>query len=487
MVDRAEEGARRGTEPRRGWLNGRLDIAGRLRMALRFAPRIILLLTVVWALTGPIDRTTFTAAATGLAPLVVPPDAAVRAGPVFPETGFAVADGPIGNYFTARGGVRTFGPPISNAFPLLGSTVQLFRNHLLKVETDGTVTTVNLFELNAVPSRNVNGVVVPEIDPFLVASAPVPGTPEYAARVLTFIQETAPDQWEGMPVGFYQAFLGTVRAEDALPGGGEVGLLPLFSHEVWGVPVSRPVRDVQNPDSIVQRWERGVMFWNRASASVATVPLGEAFKSLLTGEGLGPERIEASSSSQFLLQYAPNAPGGVARPAELPNTVLAGAFGEVNGGVNAAQLSNPTGAPPTATLTPPGPYPGQAVPPPPPPTAAWPAPPPPPPPGAFPPPAGQVPRLGHHPAPALRPAAGSGMPPPPGAGVPSAPGMPPPGRRGRPAATARRATCWHARRRRAVSWCAVSCRGGRADRATTTSRSPTRRSSPASAASCWSR
>ena len=53
---------------------------------------------------------------------------------MFPETGFAVADGPIGNYFTARGGVRTFGPPISNAFPLLGSTVQVFRNHMLKVE-----------------------------------------------------------------------------------------------------------------------------------------------------------------------------------------------------------------------------------------------------------------------------------------------------------------------------------------------------------------
>ena len=45
---------------------------------------------------------------------------------MFPETGFAVADGPIGSYFAARGGVRTFGPPISNAFPLLGSTVQIF-------------------------------------------------------------------------------------------------------------------------------------------------------------------------------------------------------------------------------------------------------------------------------------------------------------------------------------------------------------------------
>jgi hypothetical protein len=346
------------------------------------APRIALLVVTIWAFTGPVERAPMIAGAAGLASDLVPSEGAVRAGPTFPETGFAVADGPIGNYFTARGGARTFGPPVSNAFPLLGSTVQLFRNHMLKVEANGAVTTVDLFAMNAIPFQNVGGVVVPEVDPFLVATAPVPGTPDYGTRVLAFIQETAPDQWESMPVGFYQAFQGTVRAEDALPNGGEVALLPLFSQEIWGVPVSRPVRDAQNPDVVVMRWERGVMVWNRASGTVTTVPLGDAFKSLLTGEGLGPERTALAASSPFLLQYAPTAPGGVARPVDLPNTVLATAFGPGNGGVDAAELANANSATPTAT--PPAPPVPVAPPPPPPPPLGAAAPPPPPPPGSTP-------------------------------------------------------------------------------------------------------
>ena len=254
MVESTEGSAGRRPESRRDRVNVRLARVRHLRTVLGVAPRIVLLLVIAWAFAGPIDRTPFVAGAAGLASGGASPDPAVRAGPMFPETGFAVADGPIGSYFAARGGARTFGPPISNPFPLLGSTVQLFKNHLLKVELNGTVTTVDLFGMNAIPFRNVGGVIVPEVDPYLVATAPVPGTPDYAARVQAFIQETAPDQWEGLPVGFYRAFLATVRAEDAFPNGGDVGLLPLFSHEIWGVPVSRPVRDAQNPDLVVLRW-----------------------------------------------------------------------------------------------------------------------------------------------------------------------------------------------------------------------------------------
>ena len=47
---------------------------------------------------------------------------------------------------------------------------------------------------------------------------------ELDMRVQAFIKETAPDQWEGLPVGFYQAFVGTVRAEDAFPAGQRQGL-----------------------------------------------------------------------------------------------------------------------------------------------------------------------------------------------------------------------------------------------------------------------
>ncbi len=279
MTDRVEDSSQRPdrSERDRPAARSRLFRAPRIRSVLITAPRLILLCVIVWAFTGPVDRMPMIVGAAALAPAAPPAGSTLRAAPLNQAAGFAVADGPIANYFAARGGVRTFGPPVSNAFPLLGSTVQVFRDHVLKVEPNGAVSTVNLFAMGAIPFRNVGGRVIPEIDPYLIATAPVPGTPDYAARVQAFIQEMAPDQWEGLPVGFYQAFAGTVRAEDALPNGGERALLTGFSHEIWGVPVSRPMRDAQDPNVILLRWERGVMAWSRQTGSVTTIPLGETF------------------------------------------------------------------------------------------------------------------------------------------------------------------------------------------------------------------
>src|SRR5687767_15931385 len=113
MVERTEGSARRKAESRRDRLNVRRLLPGRLRMVLGIAPRIVLLLVVAWAFAGPIERMPVVAGASGLAAGSARPDVLVRAGPMFPETGFAVADGPLGSYFVARGGARTFGPPIS--------------------------------------------------------------------------------------------------------------------------------------------------------------------------------------------------------------------------------------------------------------------------------------------------------------------------------------------------------------------------------------
>ncbi|MFN8635778.1 MAG: hypothetical protein U0893_18170 [Chloroflexota bacterium] len=357
MAKRAEDSERRAVWVAPGWrrLRAQLGVRGRAPAALGISVRLVLLLTIVWAFTGPVDRVPLVVGAAALPPAA--PESPTRASPVFQETGFAVADGPIGSYFAARGGVRTFGPPISNQFPLLGQPVQIFRDHVLKVEPNGAASTMNLFSMGAIPFRNIGGRIIPEVDQSLVASAPVPGTPEYGTRVQQFIQANAPDQWEGMSVGFYQAFVGTVRYEDAFPNGGNRGLLPGFSQEIWGLPVSRPVRDAQNPDVVLLRWERGVMVWSKATGAVTAVPLGEAFKSVLTGQGLGPERQAAAAGSQFLLQLSPTSPGGVARPGDLPGTVLTTAFKQGDPTINAAQLAYDTPTPtqvaavPTATAT----------------------------------------------------------------------------------------------------------------------------------------
>lgn len=361
MAKRADNSERRVVRPSDGWrrLRARLGTRGGIPAVLGMSVRLALLLVIIWAFTGPVGRLPLVVGAAALPPTA--PDSPNRASPVFQETGFGIADGPIGSYFQARGGVRTFGPPISNEFPLLGQRVQIFRNHVLKVEANGSASTMNLFAMGAIPFRNIGGRIIPEVDQSLVAGAPVPGTPEYGARVQQFIQANAPDRWEGMPVGFYQAFLGTVRYEDAFPNGGNRSLLPGFSQEIWGLPVSRPVRDAQNPDVVLLRWERGVMVWSRETGAVTTIGLGEAFKSVLTGQELGPERQAAAAGSQFLLQLSPTSPGGVARPGDLPGTVLTTAFKQGDPAVNAAQLAYDTPTPtqvvaqtyPTPTTYPP--------------------------------------------------------------------------------------------------------------------------------------
>jgi hypothetical protein len=397
MADSAEDRGRDVAGPAPGrWASCRRYLSPRrVRITLRALPRLILLFVIVWAFTGPVDRLPVIVGAAGLAP-AAPSEVALRAAPVSQATGFAVADGPIGTYFVARGGVRTFGPPASNEFMLLGSRTQIFRDHVLKVESSGAVSTVNLFALGAIPFRNVGGRIIPEVDQGLLAGSPVPGSPDYAARVDAFIKANAPDQWEGLPVGFYKAFLGTVKAEDAFPNGGELALLPGFSHEVWGLPISRPTRDAQNPDVILLRWERGVMAWSRQTGAVSAIPLGETFKQVLTGEGLGPERTAAAAGSQFFQQLKSGSPGSVARPSDLPNTVLATAFSQGAPAISAAQYADQA----TATSTPIPAAPVNPVNPPPPP--------PPPPPPAAP------------------PAGAAGLPPPPPAGIaaaaPPAPG-----------------------------------------------------------------
>src|SRR5215213_301095 len=208
MADGAGERNRRTAASGRvlATIGARLIRSSQARVALGLVSRLMVLLAVVWAFAGPVNRHAMVAGAA-----VLPP---AESSTVYQDAGFAVADGPIGSYFAARGGVRTFGPPVSNAFPLMGEQVQIFRDFALKLDANGSVSTVNLFGMGGIPFRNVGGRIIPDIDQALVSSAPVPGTPNYEARVLEFIRTNAPDQWEGKAVGFSKAFAGTVQYED---------------------------------------------------------------------------------------------------------------------------------------------------------------------------------------------------------------------------------------------------------------------------------
>jgi len=304
--------------------------------------RIALLAAIIWSFVGAIEPRPSNVNAAGLPQRADAAATTAQAGTFFQETGFSVGTGPLGDYFAARGGARTFGPPISNQFTLLGSQVQIFRRFMLKQDPSGTVAAVNLIDDGAIPARGPAGQALPLTDPSLIQAAPVPGSPDYAARAQAFVKDNAPDQWDGKPVGFYKAFLDTVHFDEAFPGGqGDRNLLPGMALEVWGVPVSRPTRDSQNADVIYLRWERGVMVWNAASGTVEAVPLGEVFKAVLTGNGLTPEIAADANGSRFLRELDASAQNGVARPGDLPDSILANAFSPSTGSLTAAAADLP--------------------------------------------------------------------------------------------------------------------------------------------------
>jgi len=76
--------------------------------------------------------------------------------------------------------------------------------------------------------------------------------------------------------------------------------------------------------------------------------IGEYFKAVITGANLPSDLDMDMRMSRYYRQYAPNIPNAVARPDHLPNTNLAGAFGDIQA-PPPVTTSVPSG---TATQTP---------------------------------------------------------------------------------------------------------------------------------------
>ena len=160
---------------------------------------------------------------------------------MFPQTGYRIGDDAFWTYFRRRGGVRTFGYPVSNPFTLQGFRVQIFQRAILQMQPNGAVAIANVLDDGLLPYTAINGSNFPGPDPDLIARQPRVGEPDYHQKALQFVRDNAPDTWQGMKVSFFQTFSGAVRAEEAFPdGGASDGLLLGFNLEVWGLPTSKP-------------------------------------------------------------------------------------------------------------------------------------------------------------------------------------------------------------------------------------------------------
>ena len=197
----------------------------------------------------------------------------------------------------------------------------------MQLQPDGSVRLLNLLDPGLMPVGSINFSRFPLPDPELVASTPSADLPDYGERVVQFVRDNAPNQFEGLNVRFLETFQQTVPLAAAFPtGGGSPELLPLLNLEVWGTPTSRPAFDPENRGFVYQRFQRGVMQFDAATGLTQGLLLGDWFKSVLTGVGLPADLEQQMAGSPFLRQYNNTQPNGLNRPGDLPASDLRDAF-----------------------------------------------------------------------------------------------------------------------------------------------------------------
>ena len=247
----------------------------------------------------------------------------------FQQTGYRIGEDAFWNYFRVRGGVRSFGYPVSNVFLLYGMKVQIFQRQILQLRPDGGVQTMNVLDDGLLPYTRMNGSTFPAPDPAVIGKSPKPDAPDYLAQTLDFVRGMAPDTFEGEQVNFAKTFFSSVSVQDAFPNGipdGGEGLVPYFNLEIWGLPTSRPARDPTNPDFIYQRFQRGIMHYDKGCGCTQGLLLADFVKSLITGRNLPPDLAEQAKSSKLIGQFKPGQPQSLARPGDLPGSDLTNSF-----------------------------------------------------------------------------------------------------------------------------------------------------------------
>ncbi|HUE75767.1 MAG TPA: hypothetical protein VMP10_02975, partial [Chloroflexota bacterium] len=236
----------------------------------------------------------------------------------FEPTGYRISNDAFWDYFQKRGGIQTFGYPVSRTVQLFGKPTQFFQRRIIQLNPDGSVGQLNLLDPEIMPYTNINFAQFPAADPALVQSAPAVGSPNYDLAVLGFVQANAPNTFQGMPTGFARTFNSTVTMPVAFPtGGGNAGLLQGINLEMWGVPTSRPALDPNNNNFAYQRFQRGIMHFDQNSGLTQGLLLADYLKSIMTGQNLPPDLADAAKGSRFFAQYNNANPQGLNRPDDL--------------------------------------------------------------------------------------------------------------------------------------------------------------------------
>jgi hypothetical protein len=245
----------------------------------------------------------------------------------FRESGFRINNDAFWDYFNRRGGLNIFGYPESRTVTFLGLPAQFFQREIMQQFPDGSVHLLNLLDPGLLPYRSFNFSVFPAPDPALMRQAPAVGSANYDTAVIAFVQQHAPDGWNGLSVHFYQTFTSTVTLQSAYPsGGGNPNLIPALNLEIWGVPTSAPAYDPNNHNFVYLRFQRGIMHYAAGCNCTRGILLADYLRSILTGQNLPADLAQEAAGSRFSRQYDPTATNWVRDPTRLPATNLIEGF-----------------------------------------------------------------------------------------------------------------------------------------------------------------
>jgi len=268
----------------------------------------------------------------------------------FGETGFRISDARFWDYFQKRGGLATFGYPVSRKFTFMGSEVQFFQRRIMQIQPDGGVGQLNLMDSGLMPYTVINGATFPATDEALIARAPQVGSDGYAEAAQAFIDANVPDSFEGLPVGFKQAYFGTVTYDVAYPNGdGDPNWMPGINLEMWGLPTSAPAYDPNNHNFVYQRFQRGILHYDASTGTTQGILLADYLKGIMTGQNLPPDLDAAAKGSKFYHQYNNAAPDGLNRPNDLPGTNMKDAFEKEQPQASSDGGATPVSYPPSGT------------------------------------------------------------------------------------------------------------------------------------------
>ena len=260
---------------------------------------------------------------------------------IYPQTGFRIGDERFATYFRARGGILTFGYPTSRPFLLLGTRVQFWQRHVMQVRPDGAVGLLNLLDEGLLPYTEFGDASLPAPDPGLAAAAPAPGTAGYGQAVAAFVAAHVPNEWQGRPVGFLDAFL----LPGQLAGEADPVMQALVGLEIFGFPTSSPAADPNNARFVYQRFQRGVLHFDASLGFAQPLLLADYLKALITGRNLPPALEVQAAGSRFYRQYNPALPLWLARPALLPGSDLTAAFEREDQALVAGPPASPSASP----------------------------------------------------------------------------------------------------------------------------------------------